>query len=172
MKLIVCSNGQGIIGKELDLLYNFSSDMKRFKQLTSDSTDGIPHIVMGRKTFDSIGKPLPNRRNIVISRNVKDIPGCEVMELDEFISKYKDHSNLWVLGGAEMYKELIDYCEEVYLTTVIDNSYYDDSYINIIEVLDNIDKNFECKHTVEYFQELDKKSNNTFILAFKNYVRK
>lgn len=166
MNLIVCANNQGFIGKGNDLLYHFSTDLKRFKELTSDSTNGIPHIVMGRKTFDSIGKPLPNRRNIVISRTVKDITGCEVMILEDFITKYKDHPNMWVLGGSEIYNQLLQYCNKVYLTSVIDSSYRDDNFIEIKNCLNKIQREFKSIGNINYFQDLDKVSNKEFVLAF------
>ena len=74
INIIVAASLNNVIGKDNKLLWRQSADLKRFKELTTGKT-----VVMGRKTYDSIGKPLPNRRNIVITRQNIEIPGCEVV---------------------------------------------------------------------------------------------
>jgi dihydrofolate reductase len=75
IKIIVAVSKNGVIGGDNSLIWHLPNDLKRFKQITSGSC-----VVMGRKTYESIGKPLPNRRNIIISRDSNlFIDGCEVV---------------------------------------------------------------------------------------------
>ena len=119
MKLIVLTNINSEIGVNGELIYRFKQDLSRFKEMTSSGEN--PHIVMGRKTFDSIGKPLPNRTNIVISKRNLNIEGVKVMSMGQFIDVYKDHPNMWIIGGSTIYSQLIDYADEVYISYVRNN---------------------------------------------------
>jgi dihydrofolate reductase len=95
------------------------ADLKFFKQTTSGHT-----VVMGRKTFDSVGKPLPNRRNIVISRDkTLKIEGVEVVNsLDEALSISKDQEKeIFIVGGAEIYRQALPKTNTLYLTTIHHN---------------------------------------------------
>ena len=93
------------LGKDNDLIWHLPADLRRFKKVTSGHT-----IVMGRKTFESIGKPLPNRRSILITRNTsyhKD--GCEIVHsLEDAIKLIQDQEHAFIIGGAQIYKEAID----------------------------------------------------------------
>lgn len=93
------------LGKDNDLIWHLPADLRRFKKITSGHT-----IIMGRNTFESIGKPLPNRRSIIITRNIsykKD--GCDVVHsLEEAIELIKDQKNAFIIGGAQIYKEAIE----------------------------------------------------------------
>jgi len=105
------------IGKKTgELLFRISDDLKRFKNLTM----GHP-IIMGRKTYESIGKPLPGRTNIVITRNTDfTAEGTIVVNsIEEAISKAKelDHE-IFVMGGGEIYKQAFPYVDKLYLTIV------------------------------------------------------
>jgi len=103
------------IGKNNELLWSLPKDMKHFKEITSGHT-----IIMGRKTFDSMGKPLPNRRNIVITRK-KDlnIPGAEVVNsLDQALTLCNNEQEVYVIGGAEIYNEALPKTDRIYLTRV------------------------------------------------------
>lgn len=108
-KIIVAYSLNRVIGNDNKLLWKQSADLKRFKEITSN---GI--VVMGRKTFDSIGKPLPNRRNIVISNDFKH-DGVEVMTLEE--SKNID-SDVFIIGGGQIYRELLEDCDEILATLI------------------------------------------------------
>ncbi len=103
------------IGLNNDLLYRFKPDLKRFKDLTSGHA-----VLMGRKTYESIGRPLPNRTNIVVSRNPDyDAPGCAVFEgIFEAVQHAKDIGSeiLYVLGGEHVFAACLDMCECVKLT--------------------------------------------------------
>jgi dihydrofolate reductase len=100
--LIAALAANRIIGRDNALPWRLPADMKRFKALTM----GHP-VVMGRKTHESIGTPLPGRRNLVITRN-RDYgaPGCEVVHsLDGAIAACGDAQEIFIIGGAELYRE-------------------------------------------------------------------
>lgn len=104
------------IGLKNELLFRISDDLKRFKALTS----GHP-IIMGRKTFDSIGgKPLPNRTNIVITRQELYQEGVVFAHsLEEAMAKAKAvDENIFVIGGAEIYKQALPFADKLELTIV------------------------------------------------------
>jgi len=107
------------LGKNNKLLWHISQDFKRFKTLTSGQI-----VIMGRKTFESIGKPLPNRINIVVTRNRAWTPlGCTVCySLEEAIEKAKKNlpagRQVFIIGGAEIYKQGIQYADKLYLTLI------------------------------------------------------
>lgn len=107
------------IGKNNQLLWHMPADLKFFKQTTSGHT-----VVMGRKTFDSVGKPLPNRRNIVITRDSElKIDGVEVVNsLDAAIALTKDEEKpVFIVGGAEIYRQALPKTDVLYLTTIHHN---------------------------------------------------
>ena len=93
------------LGKDNDLIWHLPADLKRFKKRTSGH-----HILMGRNTFESIGKPLPNRTTIIITRNknyFKD--GCLIAHsLEEAIEMVKNDDDIFIIGGAQIYKETIE----------------------------------------------------------------
>ena len=107
------------IGKNNQLLWHMPADLKFFKKTTSGHT-----VIMGRKTFDSVGKPLPNRRNIVITRDLTlKIDGVEVVNsLDEAILITKNEAKpIFIIGGAEIYKQALPKTDTLYLTTIHHN---------------------------------------------------
>ncbi len=112
---VVAAAANNAIGKDNQLLWKLPTDLKHFKTITSGHT-----IVMGRKTFDSMGKPLPNRRNIVITRNPDlKIEGAEVTQsLAEVLERCKKDGEVFVIGGAEIYKEALERTNRIYLTRV------------------------------------------------------
>ncbi|WP_367607461.1 dihydrofolate reductase [Legionella sp. W05-934-2] len=102
------------IGKGNQLLCHLPNDLKRFKQMTM----GKP-IVMGRKTFQSIGKPLPGRRNIVISRTESALNGVDVyVSIDEALSSCETDEEVMIIGGATLYQQLIAQADRLYLTHI------------------------------------------------------
>lgn len=113
--LIVAIGKHNEIGKDNDLLWHLSDDLKRFKALTTGHT-----IIMGRKTFDSLPKgALPNRRNIVLSSQNLKLEHTEVYSsLDEIKKNIKSDEQVFIIGGASIYKMLIDKVEKIYLTQV------------------------------------------------------
>ena len=104
-----------VIGVDNQLPWRLPKDLKRFKEITQGHT-----IIMGRKTFDSIGKPLPNRRNIILSRQ-KDLKviGCEVYEtLDQALVHTKGEKEVFVIGGDQIYKLAWPKLDRLYITQV------------------------------------------------------
>jgi dihydrofolate reductase len=112
---IVAKSNNHCIGKNNQLLWHLSEDLKFFKRTTS----GNP-VIMGRKTFESIGKPLPNRRNIVITRNTDwKFEGVEVVHsIQEAIDLLQTEAKAFIIGGAEIYKETLSLCNTLYITNV------------------------------------------------------
>ena len=116
MTLILSADCDWAIGKDGNLLAHIPEDMKFFKETTTGST-----VVMGRKTWDSFPKkPLPDRKNCVISRTVKQLDGAEVFGSVEDFLKYaeKAEGKIYVIGGAEIYKQLLPYCDEALITRI------------------------------------------------------
>ncbi|MDD7258364.1 MAG: dihydrofolate reductase [Prevotellaceae bacterium] len=105
------------IGKENQLLYWLPNDLKRFKSLTSGHT-----IIMGRHTFDSLPKgALPNRRNIVLSRTVAHLPGCECYpSFEEAMKHCEPDEKIFIIGGAQIYQQTIDKADRLCLTEIND----------------------------------------------------
>jgi dihydrofolate reductase len=104
------------IGKNGDLLCHLPADLKHFKNITSGHT-----VIMGRKTFESLPRgPLPNRRNIVISRNpALKIEGAEVYpSLNHAFAKLMDENEVFIIGGARIYTQTLPIADKIYLTEI------------------------------------------------------
>ena len=114
ISIIVAVAENGVIGDKNALLWHISEDLKHFKAITS----GHP-VVMGRKTFESLGRPLPNRTNVVISRQQIEIPGCTVVHsLEQAIALFPADEEVFVIGGAQIYAEALPLAYRFYLTRV------------------------------------------------------
>jgi len=114
--IIVAIAQNHVIGNDLSLLWHIPEDFKHFKQITTGHT-----IIMGRKTFDSLPKgALPNRRNIVITRDIHfNAPNCiAVRSIEEAIKIADSDSENFIIGGAEIYKQFLPYCQKLYITEV------------------------------------------------------
>jgi dihydrofolate reductase len=123
ISLIAAMSEERVIGWEGKLPWHIPADLARFKSVTM----GHP-VVMGRKTFESIGKPLPGRRNIVLSRTVQQIEGCQVARsLPEAISAAGGDEEIFICGGAEIFRQALPFCQRIYLTIVHQN-YRGDTY--------------------------------------------
>ncbi len=104
------------IGKNNQLLWHMPADLKFFKQTTSGHS-----VIMGRKTFDSVGKPLPNRKNIVVTRDKRlQIAGVEMANsLNEALAICEhDTNDVFIIGGAEIYRQALPLTNTLYLTTI------------------------------------------------------
>jgi dihydrofolate reductase len=115
LSIIVATDQQNGIGKNNQLLWHLPNDLKFFKKVTSGNT-----IIMGRKTYESIGKPLPNRRNVVISRNQDlKIEGVEIFDnISSAIQACVNEEEVFIIGGGEIYKQALDLTSKIYLTKV------------------------------------------------------
>ena len=120
ISIIVATANNFAIGKDNNLLWHISEDLKYFKRVTAGHT-----VIMGRKTWESIGKPLPNRRNIVISRSLKadSLTGAEVFpSLDSAITSSikpeEINKEVFIIGGGEIYRQALPIANRLYLTKV------------------------------------------------------
>ena len=115
--IIVAIGENNAIGKNNQLLWHMPNDLKHFKDVTSGRT-----IIMGRKTFDSVGKPLPRRRNIVVTRQDITIPGCEVVKsIEDGLALCKGEDEVFIGGGAEIYQLAMHLTDRMYLTIIHQN---------------------------------------------------
>ena len=115
ISLIVAASSNGVIGVDGDLPWRLPDDLKRFTALTT----GKP-VIMGRKTWESIGRPLPHRQNIVITRNPAfDAEGCDIVATPEqAIAAADDSDELMIIGGGAIYSIFLDKATRIYLTRV------------------------------------------------------
>ena len=117
ISIIVAHSRNMAIGKANALLWRLPEDLKRFKKLTT----GHP-IIMGRKTYQSINRPLPDRTNIIVTRDENlEIPGCIIVHsVTGAIEKAKefDREEIFIIGGAEIYKEILSLVDRLYVTKV------------------------------------------------------
>jgi dihydrofolate reductase len=115
VSLVVAADEQGGIGRDGGLPWHLPEDLRRFKALTM----GKP-IVMGRRTWDSIGRPLPGRRSLVVSRQgALAIEGAEVVDsLEAALHAMRDAPEVCVIGGAELYRAALPLADRIYLTRV------------------------------------------------------
>jgi dihydrofolate reductase len=113
--LIAAMAENRVIGRDNTLPWRLPADLRRFKALTM----GHP-VLMGRNTYESIGKPLPGRRNLVITRNrAYAAPGCDVVHsLDQALGACGDAQDVFVIGGAELYREALAQAQRLELTEI------------------------------------------------------
>lgn len=132
MREMIVAHGMNYeIGANNKLLWNLPADLKYFKERTLGKV-----IVMGKSTYQSIGRPLPDRTNVVLSASSKSIKGCKVCKsIDEVLQKYNDFV---VIGGSQVYKEMMQYIDVLYVTLV--PSYYE-----------NADTFFDSKYKEEFY---------------------
>ena len=115
ISIIVAIDENGLIGKRNGLPWKLPADLKHFKTLTSGHT-----VIMGRKTYDSIGKPLPNRTNIVVSKSDDlQIDGCiTVKSPEEALKASLENQEIFVIGGAEIYRQFLPLAQTIYMTEI------------------------------------------------------
>jgi dihydrofolate reductase len=123
--IIAAVTTNGVIGVDNKLPFDYPEDMKHFRKTTTDSV-----VIMGRKTFEGIGRPLPKRRNIVVSENfcVKRAIGAPIPEGIEIVKSVEEAMslcqsetrNIWFIGGASIYEEGMKYADEILLTQTPD----------------------------------------------------
>ena len=115
--MIVAVSDNNVIGKNNQLPWHLKTDLQRFKKLTENHT-----IIMGKNCFNSIGKPLPNRTNVVVSSNMDlEIPGCIVKPSLQYAADYANSrydSTPFIIGGGTLYRQAINLVNVLYLTRV------------------------------------------------------
>lgn len=132
ISIIAAIARNGVIGGNNNMPWHIGEDLKHFKAITS----GHP-VVMGRKTFESLGKALPNRRNIVITRNAGyEAPGAETTtSLENALSLFGPDEEVFIIGGGEIYRQAMNSADRMYLTH-IDADYDGDTRFPEIETED------------------------------------
>jgi dihydrofolate reductase len=114
ISIVVAISENHAIGKDNKLLWRLPADLKHFKEITTGHT-----IIMGRKTYESVGRPLPNRRNIIITRQPIAIEGCEVVNsIDAALALCAEEDEVFIVGGAEIYRQSLHLTNRIYLTVV------------------------------------------------------
>ena len=165
ISIIAAVSENRAIGNKNKLLYWLPNDLKRFKALTTGHT-----IIMGRKTYDSLPKgALPNRRNVVISRSVTSIPGCEVYaSLDEAIAAVQSSSavvdgidnEIFIIGGASVYEQSMPLADRLCLTIVHDIAKEADAFFPPFDDWKEITRE---DHTID--------EKHSFSYSFVDYVK-
>lgn len=145
------------IGYKNKLIYWLPNDLKRFKQLTTGHT-----IIMGSNTFRSLPKgALPNRRNVVLSRRSKDIPGCDVYpSLEKALKSCQPDEDIYIIGGASVYEQAVKVADRLCLTEIDDVPQEADTFFP-----DYSDWRVETK------EAHPKDERHAFEYAFVDYVR-
>jgi len=132
INIIVAHSINRVIGIDNKLPWHLPNELRHFKQTTTGHT-----VIMGRKTFESIGKPLPDRRNIVITRNAAyTAEGVEIVHsLEEARKLSESAQERFIIGGAQIYEEALNIADRLYVTLIYDNfegdahfPYYYDNY--------------------------------------------
>jgi dihydrofolate reductase len=122
-RLIIAASTEGAIGLNNQLLWRLPSDLKRFKELTTNQV-----VVMGRQTYESIGKPLPNRENIILSSQPRESilgyqPEAKVFSSVKATNDYLDQAakgkQIWIIGGNQIYKQFLPFVSEIHYSNVI-----------------------------------------------------
>jgi len=131
ISIVVAISENRAIGKDNKLLWYLPNDLKHFKAITSGHT-----VIMGRKTYESVGKPLPNRRNIIITRQDIKIEGCEVVNsIKAALELCRTEREVFIVGGAEIYKQSLHLTDRIYLT-VVHQQFEGDSFFPEIKKTD------------------------------------
>jgi len=161
LTIIVAAGENNAIGKDNELIWHLSDDLKRFKSLTNNH-----HIIMGRKTYESFPKPLPNRKHIVITRqaNYKVPDGVIVVNnLEDALDASRSDEQPFIIGGGQVYKQAIALVNKIEITRV------HETFENADAFFPEIDTNI-WKETSNTFHEKDDKHNHSF--SFITYKRK
>lgn len=133
LAMILAKSENDCLGKDGDMPWHLPAELKRFMKITTGHT-----MIMGRKTYETFAKPLPNRRHIVITRqpNYAAAEGVEVVNtLDAAIALCQADEKVFIIGGAEIYRQVYDRCDELYLT-IVHAHFEGDTYLHCINLSD------------------------------------
>ena len=149
--MIAAAAENNALGKDNQIIWHLPNDFKRFKNFTSGH-----HIIMGRKTFESFPKPLPNRTHIVISRQINYNPeGCIVVNsLQKAIEICPKNETIFIIGGAQIYQQALPYCDQIELTRVhakFDaDAFFPEIDINQWQLIQSVYHPKDEKHLVDF----------------------
>ena len=158
LSIIACiSKDNRAIGYQNRLLYHLPSDMVRFRELTTGHT-----IVMGRKTFESLPNgALPHRRNIVVSRSMKELEGCEVYpNLEAALKAAESPQETFIIGGESIYRQALPAARKLYLTIVDKEPEQADTFFPAID------------RSAWEVTEKEMRNENGLSFSFLTYIRK
>ena len=146
------------IGYKNKLIYWLPNDLKRFKALTTGHT-----IIMGRNTYESLPKgALPNRRNVVLSRTTKELPGCDVYPtLEAALQSCKEDEDIYIIGGARVYEQAMPIADRLCLTEVDDTPTEADAFF----------PDYSEGWRIETKEAHPKDERHDFKYAFVDYIR-
>lgn len=160
MKLIAAVSENWGIGRNNGLLFNIPRDMKFFRETTMGKT-----VILGRKNLESFpgGRPLPKRTNIIMTkRNNFSCEGAEIVHsVEELLAHPMIDDDAFVIGGGEIYRALIPYCDTCYITKVAENAEADTFMVNLDEMAE-----------WELCEESEEIEDNGHIIKFCRYERK
>jgi dihydrofolate reductase len=170
ISLIAAISRNNVIGRDNKLMWDMPADMKHFRDTTSDHT-----VIMGRKTFESIGRPLPKRMNIVITRDtsysreglytvnsLEEALRLASLEQGKEFEQNQDEVEVFIIGGGEIYKQAMDKADKLYIT-IIDAELDGDSYFPEID---------ENKWKVSSREDHPADEENPMPYAFVTYIKK
>ncbi len=157
--IIAAAGKNNELGKDNDLVWHLPDDFKRFKKLTTDH-----HIIMGRKTFESFPKPLPNRVHVVITRNKDYNPEGAIIvhSMSEALEIAKNDEQPFIIGGGEIYKLGLEVSDKIELTRVHEN-FEADTFFPEIPI-----ENWELIQEVLY----EKNERHKFDFTYQTFIRK
>ena len=150
ISLIAAVGKNNELGLDNHLIFNISGDLKFFRNTTLGKT-----VIMGRKTYESIGKPLFKRINIVVSNSLKETDGITIINsFEEVLEKYlNSEEEVFIIGGESLYNYFINYAQNIYLTKVYANAVadkyfpsFDENNYNQTLLEENKENNLEYKH--------------------------
>ncbi len=150
ISLIAAVGKNNELGLDNHLIFNIPGDLKFFRNITLGKT-----VIMGRKTYESIGKPLPKRINIVVSNSLKETDGITIINsFEEVLEKYlNSEEEVFIIGGESLYNYFINYAQNIYLTKVYANAVadkyfpsFDENNYNQTLLGENKENNLEYKH--------------------------
>ena len=158
LSLITAMDSNRVIGKNNSLPWHLPADLAYFKQTTM----GKP-VIMGRKTFDSIGKALPGRKNIVLTRDYSfEAPDCEIAtDIDQAMSKVDGSLEVMLIGGASLYEQTIHSADIIYLT-LIHHEFNGDTWFPEINPI---------YWKLESRDDFERDEKNQFAYSFLKYLR-
>lgn len=150
ISLIAAVGKNNELGLDNHLIFNIPGDLKFFRNITLGKT-----VIMGRKTYESIGKHLPKRINIVVSNSLKETDGITIINsFEEVLEKYlNSEEEVFIIGGESLYNYFINYAQNIYLTKVYANAVadkyfpsFDENNYNQTLLGENKENNLEYKH--------------------------
>lgn len=150
ISLIAAVGKNNELGLDNHLIFNIPGDLKFFRNTTLGKT-----VIMGRKTYESIGKPLPKRINIVVSNSLKETDGITIINsFEDVLERYlNSEEEVFIIGGESLYNYFINYAQNIYLTKVYANAVadkyfpsFDENNYNQTLLGENKENNLEYKH--------------------------